>query len=351
MDREFLKELLSTMSVSGYEENIQKKALAFGKSFAESQLVDPAGNAVSVVNPSSPHKILLCGHIDEIGFIVTHIDGSGILHLMASGGVRAKQYIGSPVEVWHGEKMISGVVVTSSALLGKEKVGADDLLVDIGAKSKEEALEYVAVGDPVCADVGVRELLNDCFTCRALDDRTGAFVVLEAAKKAAELGATMGIYAATTVGEETSGRGAYYASTRIKPDCAIAVDVTWANDAPGTDPASTGDIKLNGGPVLCRATVVNKPLNELLRKTAEEQGIKVQWEVASGHTGTDGDTVNRTLTGVPMALVSIPLRYMHSSAEIGSYRDIEQCIDLLSAFLVNLSKEMDNGFDFCTLKV
>ncbi len=232
MNREFLKDLLSTPSVSGYEEAIQQKALAYGKAFAHAQLTDPSGNAVSVVNPDAAHRVLLCGHIDEIGFIVTHIDDSGRLHLAKAGGVSPRLYIGSPVQVWHEGSKVNGIIATSSDLVKKEKIDVSDLLVDIGAASKEEAAAAVAVGDMVCADVPVRELMNDCFTCRALDDRTGAFVVLEAAREAAQQGASLGIYAATTTGEETTGRGAYHAAARLKPHCCIAVDVTWASDAP-----------------------------------------------------------------------------------------------------------------------
>lgn len=346
MDRKFLKELLETPSVSGHEEKIQKKALAFGKQFAGKQLTDPSGNAVSVVNPQSEHRVLLCGHIDEIGFIVTHIDGEGRLHLAKAGGVRPRLYLGSPVQVWHGESMVSGVVAVSSELLGKEKTEVSDLVVDIGAGTKEEAAQVVSAGDPVCADVQVKELLNDRFTCRALDNRTGAFVVLEAVRRAAELGASAGIYAATTVGEETTMRGAYYAASRIKPACALAVDVTWASDAPGGDPASTGEVKLGSGPVLCIGSAVNKKMNELLKKTAEEVGVSIQWEIATGRTGTDGDSVNLTGEGVPMALVSIPLRYMHSSVEMGSWKDLESCIELIAQFLLRLSKELEQGFCF-----
>ncbi|WP_322170742.1 M20/M25/M40 family metallo-hydrolase [Acutalibacter caecimuris] len=351
MDRAFLKELLATPSVSGYEEAIQAKALAFGRGFAGAQLTDPSGNAISVVNPQAGHKILLCGHIDEIGFVVTHIDGDGRLHLTAAGGVRPKLYIGSPVQVWHEGQPVNGVIATSSALLKKEKVEDRDLLVDIGVCCREEAEKAVAVGDPVCADAAPREMLGGCFSGRALDDRTGAFVVLEAAKKAAEMGAGMGIYAATTVGEETSGRGAYYAAARVQPACAIAVDVTWASDAPGTDPGDTGEVKLGGGPVLCRASVVNKRMNALLQAAAAELGIPLQWEIATGRTGTDGDTVNKAGLGIPMALVSIPLRYMHSSVEMGCWKDLEGCIDLLAGFLVRLSAKMEEGFDFCTVQV
>ena len=173
---------------------------------------------------------------------------------------------------------------------------------------------------------------------------------VEAYNKDVVDGDTIGIYAATTVGEETTGRGAYHAAARLKPHCCIAVDVTWASDAPGTNPGDTGEVKLGGGPVLCMGSAVNKPLNALLKQVAEELDMKVQWEIATGRTGTDGDTVNKADEGVPMALVSIPLRYMHSSVEVGSWKDIEDCIRLLSAFLVKLSEEMDRGFDFCPIK-
>ena len=139
-----------------------------------------------------------------------------------------------------------------------------------------------------------------------------------------------------------------YAAARIQPDCAIAVDVTWASDAPGTTPNDTGDVKLGGGPVLCMASSVNKKMNALLRQAAEDLSIPLQWEIATGRTGTDGDTVNRTGLGIPMALVSIPLRYMHSSVEVGSWQDLEQCIELLSEFLVRLGQE--EGFDFCPIQ-
>lgn len=345
MNREFLRELLTTPSVSGQEETIQQKALAYGKQFAQEQRTDPSGNVISVVNPQAGFKVLLCGHIDEIGFVVTHIDDSGRLHVAKAGGVRAKLYIGSPMQIWHEGRMVSGVVAVSSDLLKKEEVTAGDLIIDIGAGSKEEAMKAVSIGDPVCADVQVRELLNDQFTCRALDNRTGAFVILEAARRAAEKGASTGIYAATTVGEETTMRGAYYAASRVKPACALAVDVTWASDAPGTDPAETGEVRLGGGPVLCMGSAVNKKMNCLLQKIAREKGIPVQWELATGRTGTDGDSVNLTGEGVPMALVSIPLRYMHSSVEVGSWKDLENCIELVSEFLAQIRED----FDFCPL--
>ncbi|MBQ6372902.1 MAG: M42 family peptidase [Clostridia bacterium] len=350
MDRAFLKKLLSTVSVSGNEEANQRNALAYAKTFAHEQRVDAVGNAISAVNPAAGFKVLLCGHMDEIGFRVTHMDDKGFIHVQRVGGVQPKLYIGEPMQIIHEDpsggtaayRKINGICAVSEELLKKEEVKDADLIIDIGAHSREEASALVAVGDSVCADTEVRELLNDRFSCRALDDKTGAFVILEAAKLAAERGAKCGIYVNTVAGEETTGRGAYFAASNVRPDCAIIVDVTWASDAPDGDPARSGEVKLGGGPVLCRSGMTNKALHRLLEQVAEEKGIPLQYEVAGGETYTDGDTVLKTGIGVPVALVSIPLRYMHSSVEVASWRDLEQCIELIAASLCR----MDGSFDF-----
>ena len=347
LKHDLLKNFLNTVSVSGNEEANQKNALDFAKSFAHEQRVDAVGNAISVVNPEASCKVLLCGHMDEIGFRVTHIDDKGFIHVQEAGGVRPKLYVGAPMQIIHAEgasvyRKVNGVGAVSSELLKKEDMKDKDLIIDIGANSREEAAALVSVGDSVCADTEVRELLNDRFSCRALDDKTGAFVILEAAKLAAERGAGCGIYANTVVGEETTGRGAYFAAASVKPACAIIVDVTWASDAPDGDPAVTGEVKLGGGPVLCMSGTVNKAMNRLLEQIAREKDMPLQYEVAGGRTYTDGDTALKTGSGVPVALVSIPLRYMHSSVEVASWKDLECCIELIAEFLCR----MDGSFDY-----
>ena len=350
MNREILKVFLNTVSVSGNEEANQLYALGYAKSFADEQRVDAVGNAISVINPDAPCRVLLCGHMDEIGFRVTHIDDKGFIHVQKAGGVRPKLYLGSAMQIIHEEVVdgqlsfskVEGVCATSDELLKKEKLEDSDLLIDIGANTREEAAARVAVGDSVCADTQVHELLNDRFSCRALDDKTGAFVVLEAARLAKERGAKCGIYANTVAGEETTGRGAYFAASSIDPACAVIVDVTWASDAPGGENGDSGEVKVGGGPVLCRSGMTNKAMNRLLESVAAEQGIPLQYEVAGSRTYTDGDDVLKTGAGVPIALVSIPLRYMHSSAEVGSWVDLEQCIELIAGFLCRI----DEGFDY-----
>ncbi len=347
MNLDFLNELLLTPSVSGHEEAAQQKILAYTKPFSHRQQCDATGNVLSILNPESPCKVLLCGHIDEIGFIVTHVQENGMLRLAAAGGVRPALYIGAPVQIVHEGNSVPGVVAVMPSLLKSEAVKAKDLVVDIGASSREEALQHVAIGDPVCADTTVRKLLGENISARALDDRSGAFVIVEAMRRAAEKKAAAGIYAATTVGEETTGRGAYYAASQVKPSCAIIVDVTWVSDTPETDPADTGDIRLGAGPVLCLSSIVNKPMNRRLQKLAEKYQIPVQWEIAPGGTSSDADTVNKTGIGVPVALVSIPLRYMHSSVEIANLRDLEGAIQLISEFLLS----MDESFSYSPISV
>ncbi len=355
MNKEFLYTLLNTVSVSGCEEPNQKNVLDYMKDVADQQIVDPVGNVINVIHPGAEMKVLLGGHIDEIGFRVTYIDDRGMIHVQKAGGVRPILYVGMPMQIIHevneeGKtryQKTEGVGVVTSELTKKGDMKDSDLLIDIGASSKEEASACVSVGDPVCADTTVHDLLNDRFSCRALDDKTGAFVILEAARRAQEKGCKNGIYANTTVGEETTGRGAYFAGARIQPDCAIIVDVTWANDCPGTDPADTGDVKVGGGPVLCQSGMVNKKMNRLLEEIAKEKNIPLQYEVAGGRTATDGDVVLQTGYGVPIALVSVPLRYMHSSVELASYQDLENCIELISEFLVRI----DTSFTFLPISV
>ena len=355
MKHDLLFKLLNTVSVSGNEEENQRHAAEYMKGFADRIVTDPTGNVTGIINPDKEFSVMITGHMDEIGFRVTHITDEGLIRVQKAGGVQAKLYIGSPMQIIHSEvteegivyHKVNGVGVITDDLMKKEKASDTDLLIDIGAVTKEEAEKAVSPGDSVCADTQCRILLNDCISSRALDDKAGAYVILRAAEKAAAAGPAVRIMANTAVGEETTGRGAYFAAARLKPDCAVAVDVTWASDCPGTDPGETGKVKLGGGPVLCLSGMVNKKMNRLLEETARELQIPVQYEVASGSTYTDGDVIMKAAEGIPMALVSIPVRYMHSSVEVVSLKDIEYCIELLSEFLLRI----DETFSFNPLMI
>ncbi|MDD6467899.1 MAG: M20/M25/M40 family metallo-hydrolase [Erysipelotrichaceae bacterium] len=337
MNKEFLMEMLHSASPSGNEYDLQRKVMAYAKTFVDEIKTDTTGNVYASYLPDHTFQVMLCGHIDEIALMVVNFTANGCLKVIKTGGVRIPTYFGQKVRVLTKQGVVYGSVGVSKSLLENKDVKAEDLWIDIGATSKEEAMSIVSHGDPVILDTDVRPLLNNCITARAMDDRIGAFIVLEAARKAKEQQAKVGVTAITTVGEETNMRGAYWAAANQKPSCAIVVDVTFASDAIGADDVY-GEININGGPVLCHAPIVNRKLNQALEKAAEKRQIKIQWEGASGYTGTDGDRVHVVGEGIPVALVSIPLRYMHSPSEVGSLKDIQDCIDLIAQFLMDLDE-------------
>ena len=337
MNKEFLFEMLDTMSVSGNEIGLQKKVIEEMTPYAHEIRTDKTGNVISVLNPQADFKVLLAGHIDEIGLIVTHIQPDGMLKVAKAGGIRAGAYPGHQVMIHHGDTQVPGVVILNDNMKGDIK--DKDLIIDIGAKDRADARKYVEEGDPVHLHTYHLPLQNDLLCARAIDDRGGAFIVLEALKKAKEMGCKIGVYAATTVGEETTMRGAYWAASRVKPDVAIAVDVTYAQDYPGTDPAESGDVKLGAGPVICNSSIANKKVNDLLKKCARENDIPYQVESFLGRTGTDADKMHQSCDGVVTALLSLPLRYMHAPSEVCHFKDIEYAINLLASFLCTINSD------------
>lgn len=340
MNKQFLYEMLDTMSVSGHEIGLQKKVIDHMKEYAHEIRTDMTGNVICVLNPDADFKVMLAGHIDEIGLIVTHILPSGLLKVAKAGGIRAGTYPGHQVCIHHDGNIVPGVVIHNEAMT-KGDLKDKDLMIDIGAKDASNARTMVQEGDPIHLHTYHRELANGHLCARAVDDRGGAFIVLEALKKAKEMGCQIGVYAATTVGEETTMRGAYWAGSAVKPHAAIAVDVTYAQDYPGTDPAESGDVKLGGGPVICNSSIANKKLNDLMKRCAREADIPYQVESFLGRTGTDADKLHLTGEGVTTALLSLPLRYMHSPGEVCRLSDIEYTIDLLAELLCALKPDTD----------
>ncbi len=341
MNKEFLFDLLSTGSVSGNEAELEKKIYNYMKDKADQVTVDELGNVTAVLNPGAAFKVLLAGHADEIGLMVSAVGSDGTLMVTEIGGIYPTTYPGHKVRIYTKNGVIYGAVANSRDISKNKELEASNLRIDIGAKDREDALKYVELGDTVTFDTDVRELLNSCISGRALDDRIGAFIVMEALAEAKKKGASVGCYSAATTGEETTGNGAYFAASRVKPNIALAVDVTYTSDNCGISEAVTGNVAVGKGPVLCNNPSIHKKLNSSLRDCAKKLDMAVQTEAASGHTGTDGDTMHLTGIGVPFALVSIPLRYMHNPDEVGSLKDIQDCIDLLAEFLATCSPDMN----------
>lgn len=340
MNKEFLYTLLDSMSVSGHEISLQKKVIAEMKPYADEIRTDYTGNVISILNPGAPFKVMLAAHIDEIGLIVTHIQEDGLLRVAKSGGIYARTYPGHQVMVHGFGGTVSGVVINNKDM-DKAELKDSDLYIDIGAKDAAEARKFVQEGDPIHLNTYHQEMLGGFLSARAVDDRGCAFIILEALKKAKAMGCQIGVYAATTVGEETTMRGAYWAGSAVQPNVAIAVDVTYASDYPGTDPRDTGSVKLGKGPVLCNSSIANRKVNDLLKACAAANGIPYQMESYMGRTGTDADKLHFTGTGVTTALLSLPLRYMHSPAEVCHLEDIQHSIDLLAQFLCTINEASD----------
>ncbi|MBP1969547.1 endoglucanase [Virgibacillus natechei] len=340
-NQEFLLELLHTPSPSSNEMAIQKKWINYVTRFADEIRTDNAGNAIGVLNPEAPFKVLLAGHSDEIGLVVNRIDENGFLHFEKMGGINPKAAVGMKVTVLGYNQTVTGVIGVNAQHHGglKDDFGLEDLFIDCGYKTKGEAADYVQIGDLAVYKTDPEILRDRYIAGRGLDNRTGAFIVAEVLKRLAEKGCQVGVYAASTVNEETNMGGAYFAAAGIEPDMAIAVDVTFATDYPGVNKNKHGDVSLEGGPVLAKGAPINYKINKLLEKSAQKLKMAVQYELTPRMTGTDADRMRLTGRGVPVSLVSLPLRYMHSPVETASIKDIDEEIELLATMISELTGE------------
>lgn len=340
MDKKFLKEIINTPSPSGGEYILQRKIKEYMKEYSDNQISDDQGDLINIINENSSYKILLASHCDEISLIVDGYNSDGTLKVSANGGVSASIYLGSHVDVVLEDDIIHGVVGTNHSLDKKGDLKAHDLFVDIGLNLKETK-KLVPLGTYIVHSSGLYNLKNNFFSARALDDRLGVFITQSALIKAKEKGAKVGVYAASTVGEETTMRGAYYVSSKIKPNFAIVVDVTYSSDYIGSDVRC--DIDVGKGGVICHGSLPNKKLNKLLKETAKKLNLPIQEEVWPARTCTDADTIIKTNEGTPIILFSIPLRYMHSPVEVASYKDVESMIEILSEFILDIEKLMNQN--------
>ncbi|WP_010094980.1 M20/M25/M40 family metallo-hydrolase [Ornithinibacillus scapharcae] len=340
-NRDFLLELLRTPSPSSDEVQIQRKMLAYYKEFADDVLTDNAGNVIGVLNPEASFKVLLAGHCDEIALVINRIDENGFLHFDKMGGINPKAAVGMKATVLGYGKTVTGVIGVNAQHHGglKNDFDLDDLFIDCGFRTKGEAEQYVQIGDLVVYKTEPEILLDRYVSGRGLDNRTGAFIVAEVLRQLKKKGCKVGVYAASTVNEETNMGGAYFAAAGVEPTMAIACDVTFATDYPGVNKNKYGDVRLEKGPVLAKGAPINRKINDLLENTAKKLQMDVQYELTPRHTGTDADKMRYTGRGVPVSLVSLPLRYMHSPVETASLDDIDQEINLLVEMISNLTGE------------
>ena len=341
-----LLDLLDARGPSGYETAPAAVWRDAAKGFAKVS-TDVVGTPLALVAPkhdarSPARRLLVMGHIDEIGLIVTHIDDEGYLWFGSVGGWDAQILVGQRVVLDTRAGLVTGVVGMKPIHLLREderKKVAEirDLHIDIGATDGADARERVRIGDVAVIDADPVELPNGRLASRALDNRLGSFVALEAARLVAEGGGAEWELAAVAVAqEEITFGGSRTSAFALEPDAAIVVDVTHATDAPGIEVKEIGKHVLGSGPVLSRGSTLHPQLFELLYETAEREKIPFTVEATARATGTDADAVHVSRAGVPTALVSIPIRYMHSPVELVQLDDVHACARLIAAAALRL---------------
>ncbi len=343
---EFLKALLNAPSPAGYEQPAQAIVREYAAGFADTIRTDLHGNVILGKNVDAPVRVLLAGHCDQIGLVITHIDDQGFLYTKPIGGWDPQQLIGQRMTVWTQSGPVAAVIARKAIHLlkadeRKKVVKLEDLWLDIGATDKEDAATLVRIGDPVTLELGYQEMRNGLANAPGMDNTTGAWVVVEALRRAAQHSLNVGVFAVSTVQEEIGLRGAQTSAFGIEPTVGIAVDVTHATDCPTIDKRQNGDIRLGGGPVIDRGPNVNPRLFDQLINTAETADITVQIAAHGRGTGTDANALQLSRAGVATAIVSIPNRYMHSAVETIALADIDQAANLLAAYLTGLSGEED----------
>ncbi len=343
----FLSELLAAHSPSGAEGPAQTVFDRHVKTAADTYDKDALGNRIATLNPNGDPIIMFAGHIDELGLIVTYINKEGFVYFDTIGGHDRIMIPGRRVVIQSANGPVLGVTGKRAIHLmnpdDRKKVPEiHEMWIDIGARSKKEALERISIGDTATYDQGLELIHGSVGTARAFDNKAGAYIVgetlrrLAAKKHRAKLAAR--VVSVATTQEEIGTRGATTAAYAVNPHLAIAVDVGHATDHPDCDNRKYGETKLGAGPIICRGPNINPLLYQRLVRTAKQLGIPYQLEADPRPTGTDARAIQMGRGGVATGLISVPLRYMHTPSEVVDLMDVERCVQLLVQFTLGLKK-------------
>lgn len=345
----FFFDLLDTPSPTGFETPGQRVWADYVRGFADEVETDAYGTAWATLEGTGddPPRLMLDAHVDEIGFMVRHITDDGFIYVNRIGGADRAIARGLRVRVLGDEGPVTGVVGNTAIHIrdtSNEKVPeVHELFVDIGATDKEDVQDRgIRVGHPIVFDVAPTELSDTRISARAIDNRLGGFIVAQVLERLAEDRSAWTVQGANSVQEEIGGHGADMIAHRLEPDLAVAFDVTHATDSPGIDSKQYGQVKMGKGPTVTHGTSTHPQVVQRLMDVAEKEDIALQHEPSDRRTGTDTDSIFKSRSGVPSGLVSVPLRYMHSTVEVVDTEDIEQCVDLLVAFAHSL--DADDSF-------
>ncbi|CAN5359177.1 M42 family metallopeptidase [soil metagenome] len=349
--KEFLFDLLGTPSPTGFEAPGQRVWSGYVKKFADAVESDSYGTAWATVRGAGkkPRSVMLEAHADEIGYIVKFITDEGFIHIDRAGGSDSATGRGRRLHILGDKGEVTGIIGNTAIHIREnrddEKVPKiHELYVDVGATSKKDVAELgIRVGHPAVYLDSAEEFANGRLVGRALDNRIGGFIIAQVVERLSKRKKrpAFDTVAVNAVQEEIGGHGAAMVSYRLMPDLAICLDVTHATDTPGIKKEIHGDVKLGGGPSITHGTANHPELVRRLMEVAEKEEIPLQHESSSRYSGTDTDSIFTTRQGIPSALVSLPLRYMHSVVELVDLADVEKVIDLLEAFVLSLKASDD----------
>ncbi len=339
----FLADLLAARSPSGAEHEAQAVFDAYVKSAADTYENDALGNRIATLQPAGDPVLMLAGHIDELGLQISYANKDGYLYFNTIGGHDRVMIPGRRVIISTENGPILGVTGKRAIHLmdeaDRKKVPEiHEMWIDIGAKTKAEALARVRLGDVATYQPGFELLHGTIGVARAFDDKVGAYVVGEVLRRLAPQKKKLAarLVAVATSQEEIGTRGATTATYAVNPHLAIAVDVGHATDHPDCDPRKYGETTLGGGPIICRGPNINPFIYDRLAACAKQLGIPHQFEADPRPTGTDARAMQMGRGGVATGLVSIPLRYMHTPSELVDLADVERTVQLLVAFALSL---------------
>lgn len=336
---DFLKRLIACPSPSGYEAPVASLYADYANSFADKVTTDVNGNVMAVLNPDAATKIMLAGHMDEIGFIIHYIDDAGLLYFSTIGGHDSSVPLGQMVWV-HGREKVAGVVGRKAIHLMdpdelQKKPQFSDLWIDIGAGSRKEAEAVVALGDVATFQYEFQPLLGDLAAARGFDNKAGLFVVAEALRLLKEEGGLdpkVGVYAVATTQEEIGSRGAQTAAFSIAAQTGLTVDMGHARDLPGILKTRHGQLDVGKGPGISRGPNTHPRVLALLIEAASRNNIPYQNSVTPGTSPTDARALQVNRGGMATGLLEVPLRYMHTPCEVLSLRDVDASAQLVAAY-------------------
>ena len=342
---EFLEKYLNNPSPTGYEWEGQKIWMDYVKPHVDEFITDTYGTAVGVINPKEKYKVVIEGHSDEISWYVNYITDEGLLYVIRNGGSDHQIAPSKWVNIHTKKGIVKGVfgwpAIHTRDKAKEEPPKLDNIFIDIGAKDKKEVEKMgVHVGCVITYPDQFQILNKDKFVCRALDNRMGGFMIAEVARllKENKKELPFGLYLTNSVQEEIGLRGAEMITQTIKPNVAIVTDVCHDTTTPMINKKTEGETKIGDGPVISYAPAVQNKLRERILETAESHKIPFQRNASSRYTGTDTDAFAYSNGGVASALISLPLRYMHTTVETVHKDDVENVIRLIYETLLNIKE-------------